>query len=421
MKLQLIPFLLIAVAHSQTPAPPQSVEFRIENRNRLLDFAAHNDRRYNFEISYDLHDWSQHYLSPLKKRNSPVELGWIDEYSPQSEFYRFSVLPWKFQAIETSVAINQFDAVGDLAIDMLPDGKRAFVFQNRTTDRLYYGESLSDGSPSPIVLIDFHVTNDSSDSGFTNISFAASQDGSRYMVCIDLQSEELVCFRRSASGTKWSRSVVASGLSAPFWAFPEFSISPSGRLGIVYAGNDGSYFSWADSKSPLVWKNLKISNLKPNSASGNGLVFNSANIALTLFGDAFRINPATSVVKKITLPQGIQGRRGQDGSLIAATNSVWSGISYGSISRSTDDGATWFEITVELPGSDFDAIDSVDCNSKGLISFLSGDKLFRQTTPGSSFEISPFPPIGTMVSDKEDKLHMLVLELDGELSLASED
>lgn len=419
--MQIIPFLLIAVAHSQTPAPPESVELWIENQSRLLDFVAHDDRRYNFEISYDLNDWSQHYLSPLKKRNSPVELGWIDEYSPQSEFYRFSVLPWKFQAIDTSVAINQYDWVSDLAMDILPDGKRAFVFQNRTTDHLFYGESLSDGSPSSLVLIDFHVINDTSDSGFSDVSLAASQDGSIYIVYIDLQSEELVCFRRSASETTWSRNVVASGLSAPFWAFPKFSISPSGRLGIVYAGNDGSYFAWTDSNSSLVWNRLKISNSKPNSAGGNGLVFNSADIALTLFGDAFRINPATSVVNEITLPQGIQSRRGKDGSLIAATNGVWSGISYGSISRSTDDGETWFEITMELPGSTFDAINSVDCNSQSLISFLTGDKLFRQTTPGSPFEISPFPRTGKMVSDEEDKLHMIVLELDGELSLVSED
>lgn len=416
MRLLLLLLFPLTVCGGETPSPPALLHTRIDYNNEFcITFESSVERRYIVQVSPELGKWEDHYLSPFKDNGDGLKVRQLGEYGPSSEFYRVGVLPWRFQSLDTSL-----DWIGNVSMSRLPDGQPAFVYQNRDRNELYYGEVQVGGGPPLISRVAGTDVEDEpgfwDNSGYTDVTLQIDAAGAPYIVCMDDHAEEMILLRRRADAAGWQRTVILSGLSTPYWAFPKFAISPQGRMGIVYRGDDGSYFALSSIGNPLVWSHRKISNESAHSAHETGIVFNDADDAIVQAYGSFFIDCSSGVISPIQLSGQIQCRRGVDGSLITMGRS----FDATNIRRSVDGGLTWMSSYAARLSND-DAAVSIDCDSEGRLSLFRPPALYRQNTPGGAWQRTVMRGGAIHQADPSGKIRLVISEYDGEICLVSED
>ncbi len=417
MKRLFVLLLPLASLSADTPPPPSPIETRIDEiRMVRLHFDFDPKRRYIVEHSPDLKTWAPHWNAPFKERGGGIEIRQLNEYSPPAEYYRLSVFPWTFRSVDTGG-----DWFGDFSMDLLPDGRVAFVFQNRTKNELRYGEILADGSLSPMEKISGTGLEDTpgwwDNSGYHDVTFQAAPGGIPYIVCMDTASGELICLWKPSGASVWSRHIICSDISSPHWAFPKFAFSPQGTMGVVYSNADGSYLASASAASPTNWEHRKISTQKASNARESGLVFRPDGIALAQSGGSYRVNLATGTIADIDNPGQIQPRRGADGSLLALTN----GPNWASANRSTDGGATWSSASFSGSFRRGEQASSVHYDSNGVLSVFYSPSIHRLAPGESVWKRTNLNGTGIHLVDGTGRIYLLLREDDGELSLVTED
>lgn len=410
-------WLLPLMACGMTPAPPRSMLTVIDDNMELgLRFDTSHERRYIVDVSSDLESWEEHYLSPFKDQGEGLKVRQVGEYAPSSEFYRVAVLPWRFQSLDASG-----DWIGDVSMCLMPDGRTAFVYQNRDSKKLYYCEAPSDGgAPKPERIIGTHVEDEPGfwgNNGHSDVTLQVSEAGIPHVVCRDYVLDELIVLWKPAGSPVWERRIIQSGLLRPFWAFPKFAISKQGILGVVYAGDDGSYFARASIAMPDVWEHRKITTLLPHNAMETGIVFNDSGDAIAQAYGWFRIDAATQQVTPVWTSGQVQCRRGADGSLLTLDR----GFDGTRIRRSTDGGETWSEnYAARQNVGDYGAV-SVDCDLEGRLSLSRPPAVYRQVTAGGAWKRTAMRGGAVHLTQPAGKIQLVIVEYDGEVSLVTED
>jgi hypothetical protein len=410
-------WLLPIMACGVTPAPPRSMLTVIDDNMELgLWFDTSHERRYIVEVSPDLQSWEEHYLSPFKDQGEGLKVRQVGEYAPLSEYYRLAVLPWRFQSLDASG-----DWIGDVSMGLMPDGRTAFVYQNRNRNKLYYCEAPGDGgTPEPEGILGTHAEDEPGfwdNNGYTDVTLQVSAAGIPHVVCRDHVVNEVILLWRPAGSPVWERRLIRSGLLRPFWAFPKFAISPQGVLGVVYAGDDGSYFARASIATPDVWEHRKITSSLPNNAMQTGIVFNDAGDAIAQAGGGFRIDAMTQEVTPLWISGQVQCRRAADGSLLTLDR----GFDGTSIQRSADGGETWSAAYAARQNIGDSGAVSVDCDLEGRISLSRPPAVYRQITAGGAWKRTAMRGGAVHLTQPEGKIRMVIVEYDGELSLITED
>lgn len=282
---------------------------RQEGDVNFTDIRVHFDseahRRYIIEVSGDLSLWEPHYLAPFEPSAEGYwvrQLDMSNPYTPKSEFYRASQLPWSFQMID-----NSGDWIGDLSL--ASNGSRVFViYQNRETNALHYSESDQDGVFGTPSVIQSTGAVDApgfwDNSGFSDVTLL-HYGTVLYLVCTDDIAKKVIMLRKDDNSQVWTRSEISGVIDAHVWAFPKFAISPTGILGVAYAGNEGTLFSYADHAAPVDWRSVLITTAKPNSSFNFKAKFTAgsqANVFINYEG-GFRVSTDDGSVSTEDYPE----------------------------------------------------------------------------------------------------------------------
>ena len=390
--------------------------FLDDNREVTLRFESSNERRYLVDVTQDLKSWEEHYLAPFKDPGEGIKVRQVGEYAPASEFYRMAVLPFRYQSLDVSG-----DWFGDISMSRLPDGRTAFIYQNRDRRMLHYGECAENGSP-PVVERVAGSTGAQNPvfwdtSGYTDLTLQIGPSGVPHVVGRDYTTNDIVLLRKPSGATVWDRRVIRSGLASPYWAFPKFAISPQGMLGVAYRGDDGSYFTHALITAPDSWTNIKISDLSPHGAFETGLIFNNSGDAIIQAGGWFRRDAATGETTPLYLSGQVQTRRGSDGCLLTLDG----GFDGTRIRRSTDGGVTWSENYAARQNIGDSGAVSVDCDLQGRLSIFRPPSLYRQLVPGGCWKRVTLRGGAIHSAIAEGRIQMVLIEYDREISLVTED
>lgn len=269
-----------------------------------LDFDSDSNRRYKIEVSTDIKEWGPHYLCPFEASKDGYWVRQLDSsnpYTPDREFYRATRLPWSFQSIATPEGW-----IGDLFMDS-HDGIAFLVYQNRDNNTLFYAQSDLDGNFSPPLAIASTGAIDEpgywDNSGFADVTLA-SCGSSLYLACTDFIAKKVIILRKEANSADWIRHEVSEAINSYFWAFPKFSISSAGVLGIAYRNNEGTVFSYASHASPDHWQSVFVTLDVPYSSSDIKTTFSTptdANVYLQ-YGGSFLISTTTGSVTTESYP-----------------------------------------------------------------------------------------------------------------------
>ncbi len=421
MRFALILSSLAVASGYAIPAPPPSVQMKIDdNRILSLHFVSDPERRYLVEDSADLTSWNDHYFSPFKERGNGVEVRQVGDDAPPMEFYRVSVLPWKFQSLDSSG-----DWVGDASMALTPDGRGAFVFQNLDTNELYFGETPEAGGVPVVERIIGTGVEDEPDfwdnSGYSDVTLQIGPDGVPFVVCTENLTGAVVILWKPSGAVAWERAEIQPGLGSPsYWSFPKFAISKQGVMGVIYRGDDnGSYYAWASVTDLTHWNHVRFSSTSPSSATWSGIVFNDDGDAIVQSAlKHFRIDGVSREAVPIWMYGQPQSRRGADGSLIALERRDRETLVY----RSIDGGESWIEGGVSHQDQDGVCV-SVDCDAQGCLSVFCPPSLYRQTTAGGPWErtVMRGREYTRHLANGSDKIQLLLVEYDQEVSLVTED
>lgn len=269
-----------------------------------LEFDSDSDRRYLIQSSNDLNEWGIHYLSPFEYSRDGYWVRQVDRDNPfdsNREFFRVYRLPWSFQVI-----VESEDWIGDLSLAGSGDG--AFlVFQNRETNELCYTKSDLNGHFEPAVVIAATGAIDEGsiwdNSGFAEVSLLYYNE-TLFLVCTDSIAQKVVLLWKSEDSVEWNRHEISEAIDVSAWAFPKFSISDTGVLGVAYASDSGTVFSYASSLSPTVWNMILVTTDKPNSSNSIKTAFGEGSDAHVYVRNSgsFVVNMVTDTVTAGVFP-----------------------------------------------------------------------------------------------------------------------
>ncbi len=402
-----------------TPPPPHPVWTAFnDNRELGIHFTPDSRRRYRVDVSGDLAAWEEHYLSPFKEKGAGLLVRQVGEYAPAAEFYKVSVLPWLFQPVDVSG-----DWTGDVSMARLPDGRAAFVYQNRKTNELFYGvRPVVDGAPVVTERVAGTGVEDYpswwDNSGYTDVTLQVDVVGVPHIVCMDSHAEELVLLRKPEGGEPWERWIIHSGFETPFWVFAKAAISPQGLLAVVYRKSDGSYVATAETGTPApVWQHRKISMAQPNNARQTGIVFNVAGDLFVQAQNHFRIDAVNGEISIFPGHGQLQCHRGADGSLFQLSL----GTDGTSIHRSRDEGSTWEDDHAGHMAWGNGSEASVDSDTDGKPSLMRAPALYRRLAPEGPWQRTVLRGAGLHLTDNAGKIQMILTEYDDDVSLVTED
>jgi len=306
--------------------------------NIELQFESTLEDRYLVEVSKDLSEWNEHYLSPFafsEEGHWVRQLDTTNPYTPTSEFYRVSRLEWKFLPV-----FHSDDWIGDLS--MTHSGEKAlFVFQNRVTNTLYYSELYSNGEIStPEIVANTGIEDEPGhwdNSGFSNISLHHTGE-STVIICVSDTDERILCFKRRNDST-WEKFYVTDVLDAHFWSNPVSCVDSSGNIAVGFlAYGIGVYACWADVGNLDNWNSTKLSDDPAPYQRNTSIAFAANGDLLVRFGASYRLEFEAPVnVSSAYIPGALQKSVLDTSTLLALAR----GRDDLRIYTSTDNGENW--------------------------------------------------------------------------------
>jgi len=269
-----------------------------------LEFDSDSNRRYMIERSVDLADWEPHYLSPFEYTEEGYWVRQLDlsnPYTPSVEFYKVDRLPWTFQTLD-----NSGDWIGDM--HLTSNGSVAFlVYQNRDSNTLFLSQSDQGGYfQDPEVIASTGAVDEGSywdNSGFSDITIA-HYGPVLYLVCTDDISRKVILLRKNDDSSDWICHEISEVIDEYFWAFPKFSISSAGVLGVACRNNEGTTFSYANHSTPEHWQSVVVTTDKPSSSRYIKTTFSTpinAHVYVKYAG-SFKISTADGSVTSESYP-----------------------------------------------------------------------------------------------------------------------
>jgi len=298
--------LILASLNAQTNlrVEPQRQEWNEDLTNICLEFDSDSSRRYLIEVSDGLSLWEPHGLTPFEFSEEGYLVRQLDSsnpYTPRTEFYRVSRLPWTYQTI-----IDSEDWLGNVSLSA-SDNSALLVYQNRDTNELYFTESNENGVfPAPLVIASTGEVDEPGfwdNSGFAEVTLV-HYNNRIYITCTDFIEKKVIILWKDDLSSEWNRHAISGIIENHYWAFPKFSISSSGMLGLAYAANSGTVFSFADHSSPEDWTSVSVTNSKPNNSASIDTVFSSDTEAHVYikYGGSYKISTETSAVTSEPFP-----------------------------------------------------------------------------------------------------------------------
>lgn len=291
-------------AQSDLRVEMQRQEWNEDLTDVRLQFDSDASRRYLVEVSEDLSLWEPHYLAPFEFAEEGYWVRQLDAsnpYTPRMEFYKVSRLPWIFQTI-----IETDDWIGNVSLSS-SDDSALLVYQNRDANELYFTESDSTGFfPSPLIIASTGAVDEPGfwdNSGFAEVTLAHYSDRT-FIVCTDFIEKKVIVLWKDDPSNTWNRHEISGLIENHYWAFPKFSISSTGRLGVAYAGNSGTVFSFADHSSPETWTSVFVTNSTPSNSSSLDTIFSSETDAHVYikYGGSYKVSTETSAVTSESFP-----------------------------------------------------------------------------------------------------------------------
>ncbi len=299
--------LLVVVAlQAQTNlrVETQRLEWNENYSNVRLKFDSEPNRRFLIEVSQDLNHWQPHYLAPFAYAEEGYVVRTMDHsnpYTPKSEFYRVTRIPWLFQTV-----ISSNDWIGD--VSLAGNGSLGFlVFQNRDANELYYTKSDTNGFfNTPELIATTGAENEPgfwNNSGFSDLTLH-HYDETLYIVCTDFIAKKVVLLWKDMDQGEWNRHEISEVITSHFWAFPQFTISESGILGVAFADDSGTVFAYANSVSPAQWNSVLVTGSKPDNRQSIRVAFSSATDAhvFVRYSGSFKIDTQSDSVVTASFP-----------------------------------------------------------------------------------------------------------------------
>ncbi len=249
---------LVAHAQSNMVIKTSPEEWNKNFVDVRLWFDANSNRRYVIDRSEDLADWESHYLSPFEYTEEGYWVRQLDlsnPYTPPKEYYKVIRLPWTFQTVD-----NSGDWIGDM--QLTSNGSELFlVYQNRDSNTLFLSQSDHTGIfQSPELIESTGATDGGShwdNSGFSDVTIV-HYGSALYLVCTDEIAQKVILLIKGDHSSGWIRHEITGVIERFYWAFPKFSISSSGILGVAHNTNEGVAFSYANHSTPDFWQSVVV-------------------------------------------------------------------------------------------------------------------------------------------------------------------
>jgi hypothetical protein len=298
--------LILASLNAQTNlrVETERQEWNKDLTDIRLEFDSDASRRYLIEVSDDLTLWEPHYLAPFEFSEEGYWVRQLDSsnpYTPRMEFYKITRLPWTFQTI-----VKSDDWLGNVSLSSSGDSAQ-LVYQNRETNELYLTESNPNGVfPAPVVIASTGAVDEPGfwdNSGYSEVTLS-HYSGRTFIACTDFIDKKVIILWKDDLSSAWNRHEISDVIENHYWAFPKFSISSSGILGVAYAANSGTVFAFADHSSPESWTSVLVTNSTPNNSASMDMVYSSDTEAHVYikYGGSFMISTETSAVTSEAFP-----------------------------------------------------------------------------------------------------------------------
>lgn len=164
-----------------------------------------------------------------------------------------------------------------------------------------------------------------------------AQDGTPFVVCVDGGAQQVVCFWKRPTDAAWNRRAISGLLSAYYWGFSKFALSPGGILAVVYRGDVGTFLATSTARDPTQWATMLVSTQQAHTASESASAFCGPSEVLVQCGTNLRLDLGGQLISEPSFSGELQTMPTPAGTLIALSRSA-DGVM---VSLSADSGHTW--------------------------------------------------------------------------------